>query len=69
MVFKTDTLAKLFGVQNRTLVFDKITILSKGRYLQFSILNQKTTQFKLGLATYFPEYDVKFVPEFPRKKL
>ena len=54
MVFKTDTLAKLFGLQNRTLVFDKITILSKAR-------------FKLGLATYFPKYDVKFFPEFPRK--
>ena len=69
MVFKTDTLAKLFGLQNRTLVFDKSTILSKARYRQFSILNQKTTQFKLGLATLFPKYDVKFFPEVPRKKL
>ena len=47
---KTDTLAKLFELQNRTLVFDKSTILSKARYRQFSILNQKTTQFKLSLA-------------------
>ena len=32
--FKTDTLAKLFGLQNRTPVFDKITIFSKARHHQ-----------------------------------
>ena len=51
MGFETDTLAKLLGLQNRTLVFDKISILSKARYRQFCILNQRTTQFKLGLTT------------------
>ena len=46
--FKTDTLAKTFGLQNRTLVFDKIPILSKVHCHQKSILNQKTTQFKVS---------------------
>ena len=46
--FKTDTLAKIFELQIRTLVFDKITILSKVRCHQKSILNRKTTQFKMS---------------------
>ena len=48
--FKTNlnTLAKIFELQNRTLVFDKITILSKVRCHQISILNRKTTQFKMS---------------------
>ena len=36
--FKTDTLAKLFGLQNRTPVFDKITILLKARYHHYIFL-------------------------------
>ena len=51
MGFKTDTLAKTFSFQNRALVFDKDTILSKVHCHQKSILNQKTTQFKMSHIT------------------
>ena len=49
--FQTDTLAKTFRLQNRALVFDKDTILSKVHCHQKSILNQKTTQFKMSHIT------------------
>ena len=62
MGFKIDTLAKLVGLQNRTLVFDRITILSEARHHQnlFLIKKPLSTNMTSNSFRNFPEKALKF---------
>ena len=62
MGFKIDTLAKLVGLQNRTLVFDRITILSKARHHQNLFLIKKLLSSNMTSNSFrnFPEKALKF---------
>ena len=62
MGFKIDTLAKLFGLQNQTLIFDKITILSKARHHQNVFLTKKLLSSNMTSNSFrnFPEKALKF---------
>ena len=63
--FKTDTLAKTSGLQNRTLVFHKNYDSLKGALSSKAILNRKTTLFKMPydheLQTWSPTCKTKNV--------